>query len=284
MKTSQFPPRLHVLLASEAPFGLIILRPSRQKGDFHTCTIGWNRTDDSFKLGQWLKGKIYEQDCDLSPDGKHFLYFVAGYSGSWKQGDSQPYRIWTAVSRAPYLKALVFRGQMTTHCSGGRFEDNNRFWFNGENEGQTGLEDELEWIPQPPSKTVWAMEADKLYDLRMRRGGWKARELAPSQRNVALWKKTRNAWTLEQFSHYYCESEHPIGRGPFWQWYRASDNLSGETLGDQSWEWADFDNDRLVWAQGGKLFATPIWDGGHGDIIELANFNDWKFTAVQAPY
>lgn len=74
MSISPTPARLHVLLARDAPLGLILRRgPSRQ-----VCTIGWNRTDDTFLLGQWIKGQIYQHRSDLSPDGRHFLYLAIG--------------------------------------------------------------------------------------------------------------------------------------------------------------------------------------------------------------
>src|SRR6267378_7912415 len=60
----RFPARLHVLLAREAKIGLVIRRgPSKS-----VCTVLWNRERDTFKLGQWMRGRIYERRCDLSPD------------------------------------------------------------------------------------------------------------------------------------------------------------------------------------------------------------------------
>ena len=70
---SEFPARIHVLLASHAPLGLVIRRgPSK-----HVATVLWNRSRDDFQLGQWLKERIYERRSDLSPDGKHFIYFAS---------------------------------------------------------------------------------------------------------------------------------------------------------------------------------------------------------------
>ncbi|MEK6804025.1 MAG: hypothetical protein AABZ34_15370 [Nitrospirota bacterium] len=66
-----------MLLAREAPVGLVIRRgPSRQ-----VCTLLWDRRTDTFTLGQWFKGRIYERRCDLSPDGTHFIYFAM--DGKW---------------------------------------------------------------------------------------------------------------------------------------------------------------------------------------------------------
>jgi hypothetical protein len=93
-----FAARIHVLLASDAPVGLVIRRsPSKC-----VATLLWNRMKDEFQLGQWLKGRIYERRSDLSPDGKHFLYFAM--NGKWQ---TEARGSWTAISRAPYLKALA---------------------------------------------------------------------------------------------------------------------------------------------------------------------------------
>src|SRR5437667_11968152 len=63
-KRGKFPARLHVLFAREAKIGLVIRRgPSKS-----VCTVLWNRERDTFKLGQWMRGRIYERRCDLSPD------------------------------------------------------------------------------------------------------------------------------------------------------------------------------------------------------------------------
>jgi hypothetical protein len=91
------PARIHVLLARDAKTAVVIRRgPTR-----HTAVIGWDRVNDKFKLGQWLYGRIYERRADLSPDGKHLIYFAM--NGRW---DSSVKGSWSAISRAPYLKAI----------------------------------------------------------------------------------------------------------------------------------------------------------------------------------
>ena len=44
------------------------------------AVIGWDLATDTFKVGQWLRGRIYPFRCDLSPDGEYLLYFAARYS------------------------------------------------------------------------------------------------------------------------------------------------------------------------------------------------------------
>ena len=90
------PPRLHVLLAAYTPDAVVIRRgPSRT-----VCTVGWDRKRDRFGVGQWMRGRIFERWCDLSPDGRRLIYFAL--NGKW---NSETRGSWTAVSRAPYLKA-----------------------------------------------------------------------------------------------------------------------------------------------------------------------------------
>ncbi len=62
----------------------------------------WDRQCDRFQLGQWLKGRIYERRSDLSPDGKYLIYFAM--NGRWQ---SEACGAWTAISQAPYLKAIA---------------------------------------------------------------------------------------------------------------------------------------------------------------------------------
>ena len=69
------PARLHVILAREAPKAVVFRRgPSGC-----VCTLGWDLETDTFTLGQWLKGRIYEYRSDLSPDGEFMVYFATDF-------------------------------------------------------------------------------------------------------------------------------------------------------------------------------------------------------------
>jgi hypothetical protein len=101
-----------VLLARDAPLGLVIRRGPSSR----VATILWHRQRDTFELGQWLKGRIYERRCDLSPDGAHFLYFAM--NGQWQ---SESRGSWSAISRAPYLRAIGFFPKGDCWHGGGLF-------------------------------------------------------------------------------------------------------------------------------------------------------------------
>ncbi len=103
--------RLSVLLARKSPMAVIFRRgPSKS-----VAVISWDTERDEFRLGQWLKGRIYEHRCDLSPSGQKLIYFAANHRN--------PMRTWTAVSRPPFLTALLLWPKGDTWDGGGSFEN-----------------------------------------------------------------------------------------------------------------------------------------------------------------
>ena len=109
-------PRLFVIFAKEASEAVIFRRgPSSW---FHV--IRWDTKHDKFHHGTSIKGRIYPERCDLSPDGKLLLYFVfQGRQSRTSYSDS-----WNAISRSPWLAAIGLWPQGTTYGGGGRFTDN----------------------------------------------------------------------------------------------------------------------------------------------------------------
>ena len=104
---------LFVIPARDEPVAVILRRgPSAW---YHV--ILWDTRRDIFTHGAWFKGRIYEDRCDLSPDGRLFVYFVRQSS---RRGTSFTHA-WTAVSRPPWLHALVLWPQGTTYGGGGKF-------------------------------------------------------------------------------------------------------------------------------------------------------------------
>lgn len=83
--------------------------------------LSWNTRTDELVPGQWLKGRIYEERCDLSPSGELFLYFAANYR--------LPFYSWTALSRPPWLTALALWPKGDTWGGGGRFESDERVFL-----------------------------------------------------------------------------------------------------------------------------------------------------------
>ncbi|MCV2874059.1 hypothetical protein OEZ71_17315 [Defluviimonas sp. WL0050] len=107
--------RLHLYFARDNDRAVILRQgPSKQ-----FRLILWHRDTDRFEDGQWLKHKVYPERCDLSPDGRHFLYFAL--NGDWSGQSEGAY---SALSRPPYFTALALFPEGSTWGGGGRFLDN----------------------------------------------------------------------------------------------------------------------------------------------------------------
>jgi hypothetical protein len=275
--TNRFPARIHVLLARDAPVGLVIRRgPSKQ-----ACTILWDRETDTFQLGQWLKGRIYERRSDLSPDGKYFIYFAM--NGKWH---TDPPGAWTAISRAPYLKALVFMAKGDCWHGGGLFLDNRTYWIN-EGYGHHRLWDsELlhEDMSYEPSQ-YFGGGSPGVYFPRLLRDGWKLVQqvsLNPSKHYDLFEKPAHEGWLLRKFAR--AEQNPAPGHGCYWDEHELSHPETQQRIPCPDWVWADRNGKRLVWASRGKLFAGKLRNDGFGEPKELHDFNDMKFQPIKAPY
>ena len=64
------PARVFGFVAEEADVCVLLRRgPSKQ-----VLMVRWDLATDTFEVGQWLKARVYEELCDLSPDGRLFVY------------------------------------------------------------------------------------------------------------------------------------------------------------------------------------------------------------------
>jgi hypothetical protein len=269
----KFPARLHVLLARDAKAGLVIRRgPSKS-----VCTMLWDRTPDAFKLGQWLRGRIYERRCDLSPNGQHFIYFAM--NGRWQ---SETKGSWTAISNVPYLKAISLFAKGDCWHGGGLFLSNHEFWLN-DGYGHTELKKsgQLRRNPAGHTKDYFGGECLTVYYNRLQRDGWVMHE-KEYQGATLFEKKLPKSWALRKLA--FAEVGAPPGRGCYWDAHELRHESTDAVLAFPEWEWADFVDDRLVWAVEGQLRSARL---GRGKLLGeklLHDFNDMKFEAIAAPY
>ncbi|MCM1984924.1 hypothetical protein [Lyngbya confervoides] len=271
-----FPARLHVLLARDAPLGVVIRRgPAKQ-----VATVLWDRRGDRWDLGQWMKGRIYERRCDLSPDGKYLIYFAM--NGHWQ---SPTRGSWTAISRAPYLKALALFPQGHCWLGGGLWTGPRRCWLNG-----CGLHGAMGTMPEgveqeadPPAHSVGG-ECLSVYFPRLHRDGWHwvDRSQAGQVDRRDIWEKARgDQWRLRKIAH--AQVNPGPGRGCYWDEHELLHPATGQWLEFPDWEWAEWDGPRLVWASGGKLWTGTLGEAGLVGERVLYDFNGMSFEARQAP-
>jgi hypothetical protein len=259
--------------------GVVFRRgPSKQVGCFY-----WDRASDQFRVGQWLHGRIYERRSDLSPDGKYLLYFAM--NGKW---DSATGGSWTAVSRAPWLKALALYAKGDCWEGGGLFLGKNKFWLNDRYfSAKRILQESTELIRvagyAPPQ--TYNAEDTGVYYVRLQRDGWKLIEHRNSNQldAVALFEKPLpNGWVLRKIAHEQVGA--PPGKGCYWDEHELV-NRHGVVTAQPTWEWAELDRDRLIWAERGCLFQALSLNGdtiGAGKL--LYDFTAHGFEPIEAPY
>lgn len=275
-----FPARLHVIFARSGDTAVIFRRgPSKQ-----VATFLWNRGKDTFKIGQWLKGRIYERRADLSPDGRHMIYFAM--NGRWRSATRGS---WTAVSRTPYLKALDLYAKGDCWEGGGLFLSEGRYWLNDRHFARqsvlretSGLVRDKDYRPE----LNYGAECTGVYYPRLIRDGWTLIEHSERGRwksQTILEKELPGDWVLRKIAHEQVDA--PPGKGCYWDEHEVVNRSSGAVLKCPDWEWADWDRRALVWAEHGRLFRARL--ARKKEIVSpklLHDFNAYSFEPIEAPY
>lgn len=272
--------RIHVLVAQSASVAVILRRgPSKQ-----VCSILWDLRTNKFKLGQWLKGRIYERRSHISPDGKHMIYFAM--NGKW---DSETSGSWTAISKAPYLKAIVLYAKGDCWNGGGLFIDSKNYLLNELYADHRLLHDQSKLIGKrgvikdtPYSNN----ECLGVYYPRLLSEGWNFNRELSSNHIQAFDKKWKKNFTLRKFAH--VGSGRKAGRGVYWDSH-ALVNSKDEISHGTDWEWADVIKGNLAWSEGGKLYVLKSARSIHTESLlkdakMLHDFNPMRFEETIAPY
>ena len=324
------PARLHVILAREASKAVIFRRgPSDQ-----VCTLGWDLVTDTFAMGQWLKGRIYEYRSDLSPDGELMIYFATDYrhpdtiqryaeklreekfgprdgnrfsDDYYEKFNRQMEEInqtesakldrfaasqeassptWTAISRAPYLKALDLWFNGTAWNGGGLFLDDKKVWLNAPAPGIATLrrarfDCKLDVSQDFPFETYYGGECPGVYFHRLARDGWTAKHQA--ENSIVFEKPLAFGWALQKL--FVNGMPHGVGFGVYWERHRIINPARKLKVDGMNWRWADYDapRNRILYARNGMLFSLPVAED-FGTPVMLRNFNDMKFEPLKAPY
>ena len=280
VKTKKFPPRLHVVFASEKPYAVVFRRGPSKK----VCTFFWDRKKDTFKLGQWLKGRIYERRADLSPDGKYLIYFAM--NGKW---NSETRGSWTAISRAPWLKAIELYGKGDCWEGGGLFISKNSYWLNDRyfsDEGTLRQSGEVNRDSSYRPNKYFGAEDTGVYYNRLIRDGWKliGHEEKGSWNSTTLFhKELSKGWILKKIAHEQVGS--PKGKGCYWDEHELINEHTDTKISGKDWEWAEMDGKKIVWAEKGCIYRASIHSNKKiGKAKQLFDFNSCEFEEIKAPY
>ncbi|MGH2690503.1 MAG: hypothetical protein ACRDKW_17100 [Actinomycetota bacterium] len=112
-------PRVFGIPAGEAPVVAVL-----QRGPSAWCHTGrWELEPPAYEPGSWVHGTLYPQRCDLSPDGRWLAYFLHKPAAAWAPGGT-----YLAISRLPWLRALVAWGTGGTWTGGIHFVADTGAW------------------------------------------------------------------------------------------------------------------------------------------------------------
>jgi hypothetical protein len=273
----RFPARLHVLLARKSSLALVLRRGPAK----YVCSLLWDRAEDSITVGQWFTGRIYERRADLSPDGRHLIYFAM--DGHWR---SEARGAWTAISRAPWLKARVLFAKGDCWHGGGLFTGDRSYWLN-DGYGHELLRDSDEvqrdrtFVPTQG----FGGECPGVYYPRLLRDGWTLVEriVAGPQEAVTVFEKPiARGWILRKLAHEQVGA--PPGKGCYWDEHELQGTEPPALRRLPDWEWADLDRGALVWAEHGCLWRAHLGEHGPGKAVLVRDFNAMTFAAIAAPY
>lgn len=288
--------RMFVILARRARKAVIFRRgPSRQ-----VALILWHTDRDTFEVGQWFKGRIYERRCDLSPSGDRLIYFAA----SWKRHHAPG--SWTAISKPPWLTAVTLWPKGDAWGGGGLFENEKTILLNhrqGDRKhpgefaiGEGSFPPPRDVIVKPLWERAGWGEDDPIYTMRAMRDGWtilqegNARD--PSQKSTTSWTfdpPTISAKTSPRDAHLELRSTVRGMHERNGAWYVIDHSLrdarSDTTRDFGRSEWADWDqNGDILLARGGKLFRGKRSRSlGDGALVEIADFSTLRFEEKTSP-
>lgn len=208
--------------------------------------------------------------------------------GQW---DSAKQGAWTAVSRAPYLKALDMYGKGDCWEGGGVFLSNQSYAVNDRYFARdtvlylnSGLQHDESYRPE----RKYGAECASVYYPRLIRDGWTLiqRHRHSQQHAVSVFERPApDGWTLRKTAHE--QVSPPAGKGCYWDEHHLIDP-SGQVEDRPDWQWAELDGSSLVWAEHGCLYrAISIGESmreSSNDATLLRDFNADVYSVVDAPY
>jgi hypothetical protein len=276
--------RIFGVMARAAPRVVLIRRgPSKR-----VLLLAWDTARHEFLMGQWFKGRIYEERCDLSPSGEQLIYLAANQKG--------PLYSWTAVSRPPYLTALTLWPNMGTWGGGGLFESERVILLNSLYTGLKPapgfrLPKDIRVAPIAP----WAGrgEDEPMQSMRMKRDDWvladegTVREYRLSKPFAwqfvvpRRWRKARNRLVLERRLMGIGESNGA------WHVHEHElfDEAGASVLDLGRSDWADWSHSgELLFTREGRVYRVVLsLQGAPGEPEELIDLRPLTFEQVPPP-
>lgn len=278
--------RLYALVARRRRVAVVLRRgPTKQ-----VQLLLWDLARDRFEPGQWLRGRVYERRCDLSPRGDLFIYFAAKNRG--------PIPTYTAISKPPYFTALALWPSLGTYGGGGLFATDDHVELNHDTMHRKlaeGFSLRAGMRVSALGKHAGKGEDDPIHHLRLIRDGWRlVQEGAAKEQSYRA-----RIWIVLDPPRVYAK---PRPRQPHLEleqrllgvkekngpWYVLEHALVDRTTGREELlsgcEWADWDHQGdLLFARGGCLFRSRVIRGVLEEPRTLIDLREETFRHVLAP-
>jgi hypothetical protein len=192
---------------------------------------------------------------------------------------------YTAIARAPYLKAITVFPKGDCWQGGGLFTTSQRYWLNGCHAEPLHDSGDCRLDPDFRPTGSYGGECPSVYYRRLQWDGWQLTDrlsAGSTERWDIFEKPVGLGWTLRKIAH--AEVGAPQGKGCYWDEHELVHAHSGRCDPHPAWEWADLDGKRLVWASGGILHAGVIGRRGLSEQQSLYDCNDMTFVRRIVPY
>lgn len=246
--------RVFAIVAREARTAVVFRRgPTKQ-----VRLLRWDLATDRVEGGQWLSGRVYEERCDLSPDGELLVYFAGKFKSKVDT--------FTAISRPPFFTALAFWPDRGTWGGGGVFEHARRVALqygrvDFELNGGRDIPSDFEVVSMSERRQRLGAEADLLrHGFRLVREGVKG----PRTKTMpVVWVEP---WIEQKPSPARATRLQRLWHGMFERngarcvyTYRLVDETDAALLELGRLDWADWDHDgSLLYSVGGRLYRRDV--------------------------
>lgn len=255
-------PRVFCIPAARAPVVAVLRR-----GPSAWSHLGaWDVARGVYRPGAWIRGNLYPQRCDLSPDGRWFCYFTLKGAARWKPGPT-----YIAISRLPWLTALAAWGTCGTWTRGLHFVDHRGTWPAAEPDAGDARPCRRKFGLAVTAPATFAVE---------RRRGWTETADTPPRAARDMWDerraprvkmekprpRSRQAVRLVVGGHFAAFREGPPGASPAIAYTLVEGDRPHALPGVQ---WADWDaSGRLLVATGDARLQVRDYAGGELTVVD----------------
>ncbi len=278
--------RLDAILARASRETVIFRRgPSK-----HVQLLRWNRGTDRVEAGQWFKGRVYTQRCDLSPNGKLLVYFAAKFN--------TPEATWTAVSRPPYFTALAFWRKGDAWGGGGHFDAKRVLRLNHRPGREFVLHEKSRPLPADFELQTYGPGSGGgedypiIHDRRCREG-WHQRHEGVRHEHPhgsEIWIEYDPAWSYAKTNRAYPKLTlvHEIvgihvRNGPWYKMRYRIEHEKGWGLDLGELDWADWDDTgEVLFGRDGQIVRAKVAPEGLTEKL-VVDLRAHRFQAVPPP-